>query len=126
MLRRLALFVDRREAGRRLAPSLERFRGLEPVVVALPRGGVPVAYEIARDLSAPLDILLVRKVGAPFHPEYGIGAVAEGGLRFIRRDEVELTGISEEELEAVVAAETAELERRRSLYRADREPLPGG
>jgi putative phosphoribosyl transferase len=124
MLRRLALFVDRREAGQRLAPSLERFRGLEPVVVALPRGGVPVAYEIARELSAPLDILLVRKVGAPFHPEYGIGAVAEGGLRFIRRDEVELTGIGDEELEAVVAAETAELERRRDLYRADREPLP--
>lgn len=124
MLRRLALFVDRREAGRRLAPSLERFRGQEPVVVALPRGGVPVAYEIASALSAPLDILLVRKVGAPFHPEYGIGAVAEGGLRFIRRDEVELTGISEEELEAVVATETAELERRRRLYRADRDPLP--
>jgi putative phosphoribosyl transferase len=124
MLRRLALFVDRREAGRRLAPSLERFRGLEPVVVALPRGGVPVAYEIARELSAPLDILLVRKIGAPFHPEYGIGAIAEGGFRFIRREEVELTGVSEQDLKAVIAAETAELERRRRLYRGDRESLP--
>lgn len=123
MLRRLALFADRREAGRRLAPSLERFRGQEPVVVALPRGGVPVAYEIARELSAPLDILLVRKVGAPFHPEYGIGAIAEGGLIFIRRAEVELTGVSEAELDAVVSDELEELERRRRLYRADREPL---
>ena len=123
MLRRLALFVDRREAGRRLAPSLERFRGQEPVVVALPRGGVPVASEIARELSAPLDILLVRKVGAPFHPEFGIGAIAEGGLMFIRRAEVELTGVSEAELDAVVSDELEELERRRRLYRADREPL---
>ncbi|HEX5983652.1 MAG TPA: alpha/beta family hydrolase [Solirubrobacterales bacterium] len=123
MRRRLALFVDRREAGRRLAPSLERFRGRQPVVIALPRGGVPVAYEIARALSAPLDILLVRKLGAPFHPEYGIGAIAEGGLRFIRRAEVELTGVSAEELDSVVAAETAELERRRRLYRGEREPL---
>lgn len=123
MRRRLALFVDRAEAGRRLAPALERFRAEQPVVVALPRGGVPVAHQIARALSAPLDILLVRKVGAPFHPEYGIGAIAEGGLRFIRDHDVELTGTSEEELDAVIAAETAELERRRRLYRGEREPL---
>jgi putative phosphoribosyl transferase len=123
MRRRLALFVDRAEAGRRLAPALERFRGEQPVVIALPRGGVPVAHEIARALSAPLDILLVRKVGAPFQPEYGIGAIAEGGLRFIRSHEVELTGVGEEELDAVIAAETTELERRRRLYRGEREPL---
>lgn len=92
-------------------------------MIALPRGGVPVAHEIARALSAPLDILLVRKIGAPFHPEYGIGAIAEGGFRVIRRNEVELAGIGERELDAVVAAETAELERRRRLYRGEREPL---
>lgn len=124
MARRLALFVDRAEAGRRLAPALERFRKRQPVVVALPRGGVPVADEIARALSAPLDILLVRKVGAPFNPEYGIGAIAEGGLRLIRQGVVELTGIGARELDAVVEAEMAELERRRLLYRGDREPLP--
>ncbi len=121
---RLALFADRDEAGRRLAAALERFRDRAPIVVALPRGGVPVASEVARLLEAPLDILLVRKVGAPFQPEYAVGAIAEGGFHLIRRDEVELTGISEEELNAVVAAESAELERRREAYRGDREPLP--
>lgn len=124
MARRLALFVDRAEAGRRLAPALERFRYRDPIVIALPRGGVPVAFEIARALSAPLDILLVRKIGAPFHPEYGIGAIAEGGFRVIRREEVELTGVSEEELDSAVATETAELERRRRLYRGPSDPLP--
>ncbi|HET7120715.1 MAG TPA: phosphoribosyltransferase family protein [Solirubrobacterales bacterium] len=123
-VRRLAVFADRRDAGRRLAVALERFRGEAPLVVALPRGGVPVAYEIARALRAPLDILLVRKLGAPHQPEYGIGAIAEGGVRFIRSEELELTGVGEEELERVITAETAELERRRRLYRREREPLP--
>ncbi len=121
---RLALFVDRRDAGRRLAEALERFRDEDPVVLALPRGGVPVGYEIARVLDAPLDIALVRKLGAPSHPEYGIGAIAEEGIRFVRTDDVELIGISEEELEEVVARESAELERRRRLYRGEREPVP--
>lgn len=124
MADRLALFGDRREAGRRLAEALKTLREHELLVVALPRGGVPVAFEIAKALVAPLDILLVRKVGAPFHPEYGIGAIAEGGVRFIRREEVEMIGVSDEELERVVAAETAELERRRRLYRGAKEPLP--
>ncbi len=124
MADRLALFADRDEAGRRLAAALERWRASEPIVVALPRGGVPVAYEIARLLQAPLDILLVRKVGAPYQPEYGVGAIAEGGFRHIRRDEAELTGISAAELDAVIDAESAELERRRRRYRGDREPLP--
>ncbi len=115
MADRLALFVDRRDAGRRLAEALERFRDEDPVVLALPRGGVPVGYEIARALDAPLDIALVRKLGAPFHPEYGIGAIAEGGIRFVRTDDVELIGIGEEEQEEGVARESAELERRRQL-----------
>jgi putative phosphoribosyl transferase len=123
MADRLALFADRDEAGRRLAAALERFRDREPVVVALPRGGVPVAYEVARLLEAPLDVLLVRKVGAPHRREYGVGAIAEGGFRHIRHDEVELTGSSTAEIDAVIAEESAELERRRRRYRGDREPL---
>jgi putative phosphoribosyl transferase len=123
VVERLALFADRRDAGRRLGEALERFRDEEPVVLALPRGGVPVGYEVARALGAPLDILLVRKLGSPFNPEYGIGAIAEGGVRFVRHDDVELTGISEADLEEVVARETAELERRRRLYRGEREPI---
>ncbi|HEX6229811.1 MAG TPA: phosphoribosyltransferase family protein [Solirubrobacterales bacterium] len=124
MAERLVLFADRRDAGRRLAEALQRFRDAEPLVVALPRGGVPVGFEVAKALAAPLDILLVRKIGAPFNPEYGIGAIAEGGIRFIRSEDVELIGIPDEELEAVVGRETAELERRQRLYRGGREPLP--
>lgn len=92
--------------------------------MALPRGGVPVGFEVAQALVAPLDIILVRKLGAPFNPEYGIGAIAEGGVRFIRHGEAELIGVSDEDLEEVVARESAELERRRRLYRGSEEPYP--
>ena len=124
MADRLALFADRRDAGRKLAEGLERFRADDPVILALPRGGVPVGYEIATALEAPLDILLVRKLGAPFQPEYGIGAIAEGGVRVIRTEDVELIGTSEEDLETLVARETAELDRRALVYRGEREALP--
>jgi putative phosphoribosyl transferase len=124
MANRLALFMDRREAGRRLGDALGRFRDEEPLVIALPRGGVPVGFEVAKALAAPLDILLVRKLGAPFNPEYGIGAIAEGGIRFVRTNEVELIGITDEQLAAVIARESAELERRQRLYRGEREPVP--
>jgi putative phosphoribosyl transferase len=124
MSNRLALFTDRREAGRRLAEALDRFREAEPLVIALPRGGVPVGFEIAQALGAPLDILLVRKLGAPFRPEYGIGAIAEDGVRFVRERDVEALGIGERELEALVAEESAELRRRQRLYRGEREALP--
>src|SRR5512147_2432372 len=117
MADRLALFADRIDAGRKLAEVLERFRADDPVVLALPRGGVPVAYEVATALGAPLDILLVRKLGAPFQPEYGIGAISENGVRVIRREDVELIGMSDEELEAIVAREADELERRARVYR---------
>jgi putative phosphoribosyl transferase len=124
MAGRLALFLDRREAGRRLGEAMERFDYEAPLVVALPRGGVPVGFEVARILGAPFDVLLVRKLGAPFNPEYGIGAIAEGGVRFIRRGEAELIGVSDEELERVVGRESAELERRQRLYRGSDDPLP--
>jgi len=123
MAERLTLFADRRDAGRRLAEAVERFRELDPVVIALPRGGVPVGFEVARALAVPLDIVLVRKLGAPFNPEYGIGAVAEGGIRFVHSADIELIGLGSEELEEVVAREEAELERRQRAYRGERDPL---
>lgn len=124
MANRLALFADRGEAGRRLAAALEPFRERDPLVVALPRGGVPVAFEVAGALGTPLDILLVRKLGAPMNPEYGIGAIAEGDVRFVREEDARLAGVGEAELESVVAREQAELERRQRLYRGDRDPHP--
>ncbi len=123
MANRLALFTDRRDAGRRLAELLEPLAAGEPLVAALPRGGVPVGFEVARGLGAQLDVVLVRKLGAPFNPEYGVGAIAEGGVRLIRRADIELLGIPDEELDAIVTRESAELERRRRLYRGDEEPL---
>src|SRR5690349_21918544 len=77
------LFADRADAGRRLARSLSDLRGTDVVVLALPRGGVPVASEVARELRAPLDVIVVRKLGVPFHPEYGFGAIGEDGARVI-------------------------------------------
>jgi predicted phosphoribosyltransferase len=93
------------------------------VVLALPRGGVPVAYEVARALHAPLDVFLVRKLGVPGHEEYAMGAVASGGVRVINRDVVEALGISDDVIEAVIAQEERELERRERAYRGDR-PFP--
>jgi putative phosphoribosyl transferase len=118
-----ALFHDRRDAGRKLAERLEGLRGERPVVLGLPRGGVPVAYEVARSLEAPLDVILVRKLGAPFHPEYGIGAVAEEGVRFVDRRALAALGIDEDELDQIVAGEETELGRRQRLYRGDRPPI---
>ena len=124
MAHRLALFADRGDAGRKLAESLARFRDEQPIVVALPRGGVPVGFEVARALDAPLDIALVRKIGAPYQPEYGIGAIAEGGVRVIRSEDIEMTGITAEQIDEITARETEELERRARIYRGDREPIP--
>jgi putative phosphoribosyl transferase len=93
-------------------------------VLGLPRGGVPVAFEVARALGAELDVILVRKIGAPFHPEYGVGAIAEEGVRFVDQGALEALGIEPAELERIVAAEREELERRRRLYRGDRPAIP--
>ncbi len=116
-------FADRRDAGRQLAERLASLAGERVVVVALPRGGVPVAHEVAAALDAPLEILAVRKLGAPHNPEYGIGAVAEDGTCVIDAEAVEVLGISNGELEAIVARESAELVRRVATYRGDRPPL---
>jgi putative phosphoribosyl transferase len=116
-------FADRRDAGRRLAERLAPLAGEQVVVVALPRGGVPVAHEVAAALDAPLEILAVRKLGAPHNPEYGIGAVAEDGTCVIDAEAAEVLGISNAELDAIVVRESAELVRRVAAYRGDRPPL---
>lgn len=116
-------FADRRDAGRRLAERLLGERAERPVVVALPRGGVPVAREIASALDAPLEVLAVRKLGAPHNPEYGIGAVAEGGTGVIDAEAVSILGISTKAVDSILARETAELRRRVTAYRGDRPPL---
>lgn len=117
------LYRDRRHAGRFLAERLKELAIESPVVVALPRGGVPVGYEVARALGAPLDIGLVRKVGAPGQPELGIGALGEGGTVVLDRGAVRALGVTRAQLEAVIARERAELERRRERYRPDFPPI---
>ena len=114
---------DRETAGRLLAERLLRYKDEKPVVVALPRGGVPVAYEIARRLAAPLDILIVRKVGAPGNPEYGLGAVVEGGSRFLDEPRIRAAGYSIRELGPTIAREVAEVDRRAQEFRAGRPPI---
>lgn len=116
-------FVDRHDAGRQLAEQLTSLADEQVVVVALPRGGVPVAHEIAAALEAPLEILAVRKLGAPHNPEYGIGAVAEDGTCVIDAEAVGVLGISNGELDATIAGESAELMRRVAAYRGGRAPL---
>jgi putative phosphoribosyl transferase len=120
-------FEDRRDAGRRLAGKLARFQGERPVVFALPRGGVPVGYEISRSLRAPLDVFVSRKLGAPDQPEFGIGAVAAGGVRVLNEDVVRRLGIPADYIERITARETAEVSRRLRYFRGDRpEPEVAG
>ena len=116
-------FVDRVEAGRRLAALLGRYRGEPIVVVALPRGGVPVGYEVARALGAPLDVCVVRKIGAPDQPELALGAVAEGGTIYLDRDLMRLVGASETEVFAAAEHKAAEVEHRVALFRGGRPPV---
>jgi putative phosphoribosyl transferase len=114
-------FADRREAGRELAAKLGAYRARQDVVVlALPRGGVPVAFEVAEALDAPLDIFVVRKLGMPGHPEFAIGAIASGGVRVLSEDAIRWYGISPSQIEAIAAEELAELERREREYRQGR------
>jgi predicted phosphoribosyltransferase len=117
-------FADRHDAGRQLAERLLPLADEDPVVVGLPRGGVPVAEEVATALGAPLEILSVRKLGAPHNPEYGIGAIAEDGTRVFDPEALAVLGIDNGTLEAIVARESAELRRRVAAYRGDRPALP--
>jgi putative phosphoribosyl transferase len=118
------LFQDRHEAGRHLAAKLLHYAGRDDVVVlALPRGGVPVGFEVARALGAPLDVFLVRKLGVPGQPELAMGAIASGGVRVLNERVMSVLGITAEELDRVTAAELEELERREREYRDGRPPV---
>jgi putative phosphoribosyl transferase len=121
------IFTNRVDAGRRLATRLTHLRDRSTVVLGLPRGGVPVAGEVARALDAPLDVIVVRKLGVPSQPELGLGAIGEDGVRIINRRVVAATGVSEAEILTVQAREQAELERRARRYRGQRprRPLDG-
>lgn len=114
-------FRDRREAGRALAAALSHYaRRPDVIVLALPRGGVPVAYELAERLEVPFDVFLVRKLGAPGHEELALGAIASGGTLVLNRDVIRSLGIDQSTIQRVVAEESAELERRERAYRGDR------
>lgn len=115
-------FSDRTDAGQQLAKALAHYRQDKPVVLALPRGGVPVAAEIATALGAPLDLVLVRKIGVPYQPELAAGAVVDGGSPVVVRNEdiIRLAGVSEADFAAIRDRELAEIERRRKLYLGDR------
>ncbi|VWB69038.1 phosphoribosyltransferase [Burkholderia lata] len=118
-------FADRADAGRQLAVALGDYAGRGNVVVlALPRGGVPVAYPVACALRAPLDVLVVRKLGVPYDPELAMGAIATGGAIHLQRSVLRSMNVSGEQLADVIARETAELHRREALYRGAAPPLP--
>jgi predicted phosphoribosyltransferase len=117
-------FMDRRDAGRRLAEKLVGIRSdAPPVLLALPRGGVPVAAEVAEALGIPFDVLIVRKLGVPGQEEYAMGAIASGGVMVLNHQVVAQLGISLDAVERVIARETRELERRERMFRSDR-PTP--
>ena len=115
-------FIDRSDAGRQLAKALAHYKDQRPVVLALPRGGVPVAAEVAKKLDAPLDLILVRKIGVPSQPELAMGAVVDGAEPVIVRNEevIQLCGVSETEFNSVRDKQLTEIERRRKAYLGDR------
>ena len=120
----VARFRNRRDAGRRLAAELRTYANRADVIVlALPRGGVPVGYEVATALDVPLDVFVVRKLGLPWHEELAMGALASGGVRILDDDLIRVARVSTEDIERVTAAEQVELERRERRYRGDR-PFP--
>jgi putative phosphoribosyl transferase len=118
-------FKDRVDAGRKLAKALAGYKDQQPVILALPRGGVPVAAEVAAALNAPLDLILVRKIGVPFEPELAMGAVVDGGAPTIVRNEdvIQLAGITEADFKAICDSELSEIERRRQRYLGNRERI---
>ena len=118
-----AIFADRREAGRELAGLLTEYRDADDaIVLALPRGGVPVAYEVAAALHLPLDVLVVRKLGVPGYEEFGFGSIASGGIRYVNETVARSIGLSKFMIDHVIEREGRELARREHLYRGDRPP----
>ncbi|MBS0518208.1 MAG: phosphoribosyltransferase [Proteobacteria bacterium] len=124
-MHRPSRFKDRSEAGRLLAESLALYRDKKPVVLALPRGGVPVALEVAKVLNAPLDLVLVRKIGVPFQPELAMGAVVDGADPIVVRNAevISATGVAAAEFDKICEREKAEIERRHRLYLGDRSSV---
>lgn len=123
----MTLFADRTEAGEALAAEVEHLRGGDCLVLGLPRGGVPVGFRVAERLEAPLDVLLVRKLGAPHRPELALGAIGEGGVKVVDWERAERLRVSEEYLREVVERERAELRRQADLFRAGRPGMdPAG
>jgi len=121
------IFRDRHEAGRLLAERLSGYRDQKPIVLALPRGGVVVGYEVARALGAPLDVVVARKLGAPWQPELAVGAIAPRGVCLLNEDVFAWLDISEYELQQIASLEASEMERRMHLFRGDRpEPMLKG
>nr|WP_247555395.1 phosphoribosyltransferase [Bradyrhizobium sp. 138] len=120
-----SVFADRQDAGRRLASALMKFRDANPIVLGLPRGGVPVAFEVAQRLNAPLDVALVRKIGAPGHEELGLGAVVDGANPQVVMNEEIVREVRPDAayLKAETSRQLAEIERRRRLYRDGKPPL---
>jgi predicted phosphoribosyltransferase len=119
-----ARYRDRRDGGRQLAAALAQYANRRDVIVlALPRGGVPVGFEVATQLGAPLEVFVVRKLGVPGHEELAMGALASGGVRVLDEDLIRVAGVSAEEVQRITEAEQAELDRREREYRGDR-PFP--
>ncbi|MHB8511969.1 MAG: phosphoribosyltransferase [Actinomycetota bacterium] len=118
--RSLMSFIDRRDAGIQLADALTGLRDDHPVVVGLPRGGVPVAAEVARALEAPLDVLVIRKIGCPWQPELGIGAIGEDGVMVLNHELIAQLRLRDDQIDEVAAEERIELERRIRIYRGSR------
>jgi putative phosphoribosyl transferase len=118
------MFLDRADGGQKLVKRLSQYANRDDVVVlGIPRGGVPVAFEVAQALKAPLDIMLVRKLGTPGQAELAMGAIASGGVRILNQEVIRELGISDEQLEAATAAQKVELERRERLFRGTRPPI---
>ena len=119
----MKLFADRVDAGRRLAQRLDFLRGQDVVVLGLPRGGVPVAFEVAEALRAPLDVLVVRKLGVPFQPELAFGAIGEGGVRVINDAVVRGADLGSEDMDGVEGEQRVELQHRVERYRSGGDPI---
>src|SRR5208337_1918092 len=117
------VFADRDDAGRRLAARLGYLRGEPVVVLGLPRGGVPVAFQVEQALGAPLDVIVVRKLGVPFQPELAMGAIGEGGVRVVNQEVLRSSALDIDDVEAVERRERVELERRAREYRGNRPRL---
>jgi predicted phosphoribosyltransferase len=117
------IFKDRQQAGEKLAAALTKYRAKKPLILGIPRGGIIVAYEIAKALNAPLDIIVARKLASPSQPEYAIGAIAPGGIKILNSEAVQYFGLDKHDLDEIITQEKQELERRMQIYRAGKKAL---